>query len=57
MASCYAFCSSVAHGQTGWTGPVRTGNEAAQLANEDAEQHRNENPTHEPSVSCSEQEP
>jgi hypothetical protein len=56
MPSCYAFCSSVSHGQTGWTGPVRTGEDAAQQANEDARQHRNENPTHEPSVSCSEQE-
>jgi hypothetical protein len=56
MPSCYAFCPNVSHGQTGWTGPVRTGEDAHRQADEDAKQHRNENTTHEPSVSCGEEE-
>jgi hypothetical protein len=56
MASCYAFCSDVTHGQTGWTGPVRTGDDAAQQAEQDAQHHNDENPSHEASVSCSKEE-
>jgi hypothetical protein len=55
MRSCYAFCPDVSHGQTGWTGPVRTGDDAVQRAEQDAKGHNHENPNHEASVSCSEE--
>jgi hypothetical protein len=55
MPSCYAFCPDVSHGQTGWTGPVRTGDDANRQAHEDAKRHDDENPYHEASVSCSEE--
>jgi hypothetical protein len=55
MPSCYALCPDVSHGSTGWTGPVRTGDDAAQQAQEDAQNHNRENPTHGASVSCAEE--
>jgi hypothetical protein len=54
MPSCYAFCSDAAHGQNGWIGPVRTGDDASKQAEQDAQHHNEENPTHEASVSCGE---
>lgn len=54
MPSCYALCSDSSHGQNGWTGPVRHGDDAPQQAKKDAENHNRENSTHEASISCSE---
>ncbi|MGH9445184.1 MAG: hypothetical protein ACRD3O_05595 [Terriglobia bacterium] len=54
MPSCYDFCPDVSHGARGWTGPTRNGDAASQQAQQDAEDHNQENPTHEASVQCSE---
>ncbi|MGH9406229.1 MAG: hypothetical protein ACRD3D_10395 [Terriglobia bacterium] len=54
MLSCYAFCSDMTHGLEGWTGPIRTGEDARRLAERDAQQHNLDHPDHEVSTSCAE---
>jgi len=51
-ASCYAICAHSSHGTVGWTGPLRTGANAAEDAKKDADAHNKANPGHDASGSC-----
>jgi hypothetical protein len=51
--SCFATCADASHGSTGWSGAIRTGPNAAQQAEKDADEHDQANPGHETSISCS----
>jgi hypothetical protein len=50
--SCFAICAHDSHGSRGWTGPIRTGANAEQEAEQDASAHNRSNPSHSATSSC-----
>jgi hypothetical protein len=52
FASCWATCAHESHGTTGWSGPIRTGENASAVAQQDADAHNKANPGHDASTNC-----
>ena len=51
--SCFATCEDASHRSTVLTGPIGTGANAGEQAQEDAHEHNKANPGHNASISCS----